>query len=57
MCKEWFHFDCLGVKSNVTSLDNVPFYCFLCEGEVDPKLRKKIKAVYKKHFDDPTFYL
>lgn len=29
----------------------------MCEGELEPKLKKRIKAAYKKHFEDPTFYL
>jgi hypothetical protein len=57
MCDEWFHFECLAVKSKITQLDSVLFYCFMCEQELEPKSRKKIKATYKKHFEDPSFYL
>lgn len=57
MCDEWFHFDCLQLKSKITQVESMHFYCFLCEGELEPKLRKKVKAAYKKHFEDPAFYL
>lgn len=57
MCDEWFHFECLYVKSNIIHLDDLEYYCFLCEDELDPIKRRKLRASYRKHFEDPTFFL